>query len=217
MVPLLREQPPRTGLSPFVTQSDNSARLMRHKKKTLKLGRTAEHRKALLANQVCSLIAHQRIKTTLAKAKAVRPLAEKMVTLGKNGSLHARRNAFSVLRQKTAVKKLFDEIAPSSANRNGGYTRIVRLGPRKSDSALMAFLEWVDVARVTEEKSPDEKKAKRKEREAKPKEKDREEPVAKKEPVAKQEVAKEEKPTAAPPEEPTPKKRRWFRRKSEGT
>ena len=189
---------------------------MRHKKKTVKLGRTAEHRKALLANQVCSLIAHQRIKTTLAKAKAVRPLAEKMVTLGKNGSLHARRNAFSVLRQKTAVKKLFDEIAPSSANRNGGYTRIVRLGPRKSDSALMAFLEWVDVARVTEEKSPDEKKAKRKEREAKPKEKDREEPVAKEEPMAKEKpVAKEEKPAAAPPEEQ--KKRRWFRRKSEGT
>ena len=70
---------------------------MRHQKKTLKLGRTADHRKALLANQVCSLIAHQRIKTTLAKAKAARPLAERMVTLGKNGSLHARRNAFSIL------------------------------------------------------------------------------------------------------------------------
>ncbi len=85
---------------------------MRHQKKTIKLGRTAEHRKALLANQVCSLIEHQRIKTTLAKAKAVRPLAEKMVTLGKNGSLHARRTALATLRQKDAVKKLFDEIAP---------------------------------------------------------------------------------------------------------
>ena len=77
---------------------------MRHQKKTLKLGLTASHRKALLANQVCSLIEHQRIKTTLAKAKAVRPLAEKMVTLGKKGSLHARRTALAVLRQKDAVK-----------------------------------------------------------------------------------------------------------------
>src|SRR6201981_220949 len=100
---------------------------MRNRKKAIKLGRTAEHRKALLANQVCSLIEHQRIKTTLAKAKAVRPLAERMVTLGKQGSVHARRMAFSTLRQKDAVKKLFDEIAPRSTERNGGYTRIVRL------------------------------------------------------------------------------------------
>ena len=119
---------------------------MRHQKKTIKLGRTSEHRKALLANQVCSLIEHQRIRTTLAKAKAARPLAEKMVTLGKKGSLHARRTAFAVLRQKTAVKKLFDEIAPRTADRHGGYTRIVRLGQRKSDAAPVAYLEWVDAA-----------------------------------------------------------------------
>src|ERR1700751_3577107 len=115
---------------------------MRHQKKTIKLGRKAEHRKALLANQVCSLIEHERIKTTLAKAKAVRPLAEKMVTLGKNGSLHARRTALAVLLKKNAVKKLFDNIAPRSASRKGGYTRIIRLGQRKSDSASIAFLEW---------------------------------------------------------------------------
>jgi len=119
---------------------------MRHQKKTIKLGRTAEHRKALLANQVCSLIEHQRIKTTLAKAKAVRPLAEKMVTLGKRGSIHARRTALATLRQKNAIKKLFDDIAPRSTERNGGYTRIVKLGQRKSDSAPMAFLEWVDAS-----------------------------------------------------------------------
>src|SRR6267154_603461 len=83
---------------------------MRHQKKTVKLGRTAEHRKALLANQVCSLIQHQRIRTTLAKAKAVRPLAEKMVTLGKKGSIHARRTAFAVLRQKDAVILVDQEI-----------------------------------------------------------------------------------------------------------
>src|SRR6476646_1005322 len=123
---------------------------MRHQKKTVKLGRTAEHRKALLANQVCSLIEHQRIKTTLAKAKAVRPLAEKMVTLGKNGSLHARRTALAVLRQKNAVKKLFSEIAPRAADRKGGYTRIIRLGLRKSDAAPVACLEWVDAPLVIE-------------------------------------------------------------------
>ena len=135
---------------------------MRHQKKTVKLGRTAEHRKALLANQVCSLIEHQRIKTTLAKAKAVRPLAEKMVTLGKNGSLHARRTALAVLRQKGAVKKLFDDIAPRSATRNGGYTRIVKLGARKSDSAPVAFIEWVDAPLVVEEPVAEEKGKKRK-------------------------------------------------------
>ncbi len=135
---------------------------MRHQKKTVKLGLTAAHRKSLLANQVCSLIEHQRIKTTLAKAKAVRPLAEKMVTLGKNGSLHARRTALSVLRQKGAVKKLFDDIAPRSSTRNGGYTRIIKLGQRKSDSALVAFLEWVDAPKVVEEAPVEEKGKKRK-------------------------------------------------------
>ena len=176
---------------------------MRHQKKTVRLGRKAEHRKALLANQVCSLIEHQRIKTTLAKAKAVRPLAERMVTLGKNGSIHARRTAFSTLRHKNAVKKLFDEIAPRSTERNGGYTRIIRLGQRKSDSASMAFIEWVDAAVVVEEKPTEEKKGKKKEpkaetkAEAKPKETKREE-------------AKTEEKTAEEPK----KKRRWFGRKA---
>src|SRR6266852_6912091 len=121
---------------------------MRHQKNTIKLGVTAAHRKALLANQVCSLIEHQRIKTTLAKAKAVRPLAEKMVNLGKRGSIHARRTALATLRQKNAVKKLFDDIAPRSTDRNGGYTRIVNLCQRKSDSAPMGFIEWVDAGQV---------------------------------------------------------------------
>ena len=180
---------------------------MRHQKKTIKLGRTAEHRKALLANQICSLIEYQRIKTTLAKAKAVRPLAEKMVTLGKRGSIHARRTALATLRQENAVKKLFDDIAPRSTDRNGGYTRIVKLGQRKSDSAAMAFIEWVDAGQVIEEKAAEEKKAKRKEAE----------PIAKqKEPARKPEepATKEEEPTAPPAEEPKPKKRKWFSRKS---
>jgi large subunit ribosomal protein L17 len=169
---------------------------MRHQKNTVRLGRKAEHRKALLANQVCSLIEHRRIKTTLAKAKAVRPLAERMVTLGKNGSIHARRTAFAALRQKDAVKKLFDEIAPASGERNGGYTRIIRLGQRQSDSAFMALIEWVDSPIAVEEKPAEERKAKKKEpkSEAKP-----EEPKAK----AEEKAAEEPK-----------KKRRWWGRKS---
>jgi len=132
---------------------------MRHRNKTVKLGRTAEHRNALLANQACSLIEHGRIKTTLAKAKAVRPIAEKMVTLAKRGDLHARRTALALLhnnstRTAKAVSKLFTEIGPRSADRKGGYTRIIKLGPRASDSAPMAFIEWVDIA-VVEEVQPE--------------------------------------------------------------
>src|SRR5438876_1825999 len=192
---------------------DHPGRRMRHQKKTVKLGRTAEHRKALLANQVCSLIEHERIKTTLAKAKAVRPLAEKMVTLGKNGSLHARRTAFAVLRQKNAVKKLFDNIAPRSTSRNGGYTRIIRLGQRKSDSASIAFIEWVDAAQAVEEKEPKESKEKT------AKAKKETVPAAKEPAPAPKETpppaAKE--PALAPAEEPKPKKRKWFGRKSDET
>ena len=185
---------------------------MRHQKKTIKLGRTAEHRKALLANQICSLIEHQRIKTTLAKAKAVRPLAERMVTLGKNGSIHARRTALAMLRQGNAVKKLFDDIAPRSAERNGGYTRIVKLGYRRSDSACMAFIEWVDMAEVVEEKATEEKKRKKKPAEP---EADQIEPE-RVEPKEQEPAEKEEKPAGEPasPEEAKPKKRRWFGRKS---
>ena len=119
---------------------------MRHRKKTVKLGRSQAHRDSLLANQVCSLIEHRRIKTTLAKAKATKPLAERMLTLGKKGDLHARRTAIAYLKQKDLVKKLFTEIAPAAADRKGGYTRIVKLGARQSDSAPMAYLEWVDYA-----------------------------------------------------------------------
>ena len=137
---------------------------MRHRNKTVKLGRTAEHRNALLANQACSLIEHGRIKTTLAKAKAVRPIAEKMVTLAKRGGIHARRTALAMLhnnstRTANAVGKLFTEIGPRSATRNGGYTRIIKLGPRPSDSAPMAFIEWVDIAVV--EETPVEPEAKK--------------------------------------------------------
>lgn len=119
---------------------------MRHRRNTTKLKRTASHRRALLANLACSLIEHGRIKTTLGKAKALRPVAEKLITLGKRGDLHARRLAVAFLRQKDTVKKLFEEVAPASAARQGGYTRITKLGARMTDAAPMAYIEWVDAA-----------------------------------------------------------------------
>ena len=117
---------------------------MRNRKKTVKLGRSAAHRRSLLANLTCSLIQHGKIRTTLGKANALRPVAEKMVTLGKRGDLHARRQAIAFLRQKDVVKALFDEVAPANKERQGGYCRIVKLGARVSDSAPMAIIEWVD-------------------------------------------------------------------------
>ena len=117
---------------------------MRHRKRTAKLGRTGSHRNAMLANLVCSLIKHKRVRTTLAKAKAARSVAEKMVTLGKSGTIHSRRLAAARLHQEDAVKILFNEIAPASKDRRGGYTRIVKLLRRQGDAAEEAILEWVD-------------------------------------------------------------------------
>ena len=119
---------------------------MRHLKRTAKLGRTGQHRNRMLASLVCSLIKHRRITTTLAKAKAARSVAEKMITLGKAGTLHDRRLASARLHQdEVAVKVLFNEIAPTQKERRGGYTRIVRLGQRQGDAAQLAILEFVDV------------------------------------------------------------------------
>ena len=123
---------------------------MRHLKRTAKLGRTGEHRNAMLANMVCSLIKHKRITTTLAKAKAARSVAEKMVTLGKAGTLHDRRLAAARLHQEDAVKILFNEIAPAQKERHGGYTRIIRLNQRQGDAGQRAILEWVDMPLATE-------------------------------------------------------------------
>jgi large subunit ribosomal protein L17 len=123
---------------------------MRHLKRTAKLGRTGEHRNAMLANLVCSLIKHRRITTTLAKAKAARSVAEKMVTLGKSGTIHDRRLAAARLHQEDVVKILFNEIAPTQKERRGGYTRIVRLGNRQGDAGQKAILEWVDVTYAPE-------------------------------------------------------------------
>lgn len=139
---------------------------MRHLKRTAKLGRTNKHRNAMLANLVCSLIKERRITTTLAKAKATRSVAEKMVTLGKKGTIHHRRLAAARLRargrslelskaerirwrqEEDVVRILFDEIAPAYKDRKGGYTRIIKLGERQGDAAQKAILEWVDAETI---------------------------------------------------------------------
>jgi len=117
---------------------------MRHQKSGRKLGRDSAHRKALYSNLAGALIEHGRIRTTEAKAKEVRPIVEKMITLGKRGDLHAHRQAVAFLRSKSVAHRLFAEIAPRFAERPGGYTRVVKLGPRPGDSAPMAYLELVD-------------------------------------------------------------------------
>jgi large subunit ribosomal protein L17 len=127
---------------------------MRHLKRTAKLGRTSEHRNAMLANLVCSLIEHKRVTTTLAKAKAARSVAEKLVTLGKSGTVHDRRLAVARLHQESAAKILFKDIAPAFKDRKGGYTRIVKLEQRQGDAAQRAILEWVDFAPAAAEAAP---------------------------------------------------------------
>jgi len=117
---------------------------MRHRVHTFKIGKSGSHRRAMLANMISSLIEHGEIKTTLVKAKEARRWADKMVTMGKKGDLHRRRLAVSKLHNKTAVKKLFDEIAPQYMNREGGYTRIIKLGRRLGDAAEMCLLQFVE-------------------------------------------------------------------------
>ena len=121
---------------------------MRHQRSGKKLGRDSAHRKALYSNLAGALIQHGRIQTTEAKAKAVKPFAEKMITLGKRGDLHARRQALAALRSNHVVHRLFADIAPRFAERPGGYTRIVRLGQRQGDAAEMVYLELVDYVPV---------------------------------------------------------------------
>ena len=116
---------------------------MRHQKKGRKLGRNSAQRRALFQTLSCQVIEHGRIRTTLAKAKEVRPVVEEMITLGKRGDLHAHRQAVAFLRQKPIVKSLFEDIAPRYAERSGGYTRIIKLGPRLGDAAEMAYIELV--------------------------------------------------------------------------
>lgn len=131
---------------------------MRHLVKGRKLRRPTEHRLALLRNLVTSFLEKERIKTTLAKAKETRPLAERMITLAKRNTLHARRRALAFLRKEEVVTKLFNELGPRFGERPGGYSRIVRLGPRKGDGAQMALLELVGSEYKKKEKKKREKK-----------------------------------------------------------
>ena len=117
---------------------------MRHHRSGKKLGRDSAHRKALYSNLTGALIEHGRIQTTEAKAKAVRPIAEQMITLGRRGDVHARRQALAYLRSQDVVHKLFSEVGPRFSDRPGGYSRIVTIGPRPGDAAPMAYLELVD-------------------------------------------------------------------------
>jgi large subunit ribosomal protein L17 len=163
---------------------------MRHQKRVAKLGRTASHRKALLMNLAASMIEHGKIKTTDAKAKELRRVVERLITYAKRGTVHHRRLAYRVLQNRDLVKTLFEHIAPQYANRNGGYTRIVKLGFRDNDSAAVSLIELVDY------KLPGEKKAAK--------------PVAKKAPAQKEkaeekETKKQTKPKkAAKPKEKKP-------------
>ncbi len=154
---------------------------MRHRKHTFKIGRSGAHRKALLANQVCSLIRQGAIKTTLTKAKETRRLAEKMITLGKKGGLHHRRMAIARLRDVDTVSLLFSELAPKHANRDGGYTRIIKLGTRRGDAAEMCVLAWVEEEKETKSKKTSKKKrAKAESSETKSQEPAKEKPTEKK-------------------------------------
>ncbi len=119
---------------------------MRHRKSGRQLGRNSSHRKAMFRNMVTSLFEHERVQTTDAKAREVRRVAEKLITLGKRGDLHARRQALAYVRSKTVVAKLFAELSPRYANRPGGYTRIVKLGSRRGDNAPMSLVELVQEA-----------------------------------------------------------------------
>lgn len=137
---------------------------MRHMKSGKKLGRTSEHRRALFRNQLRSLIEHERIITTLVKAKTLRPIAEKLVTLGRRAdSVHARRLVGRMIEDRDVIKRLFSEIGPRFVNRPGGYTRIVKLGPRRGDNAELAIIEFVDytLPEAKKEKAAETKKDKK--------------------------------------------------------
>ena len=140
---------------------------MRHRREGRKLGRNASHRKALFRNMVTDFLDKEHLVTTVPKAKELRPVAEKMITLGKKETLHARRRALAFIRRRAVVRKLFDDLAPRFADRNGGYTRIVRLGFRRGDSAELALLELVgselQASADTSKKDKKDKKGREKE------------------------------------------------------
>ena len=134
---------------------------MRHLNQGRKLNRTSAHRKALFKNMVLALIRHEKITTTDPKAKELRRIADRMVTLGKKGDLAARRRAFDFIRSRDAVKKLFDEIAPRFKDRNGGYTRVIKMGHRRGDAAMLSIIEFTGTEEKTKAKKPRKRAAKK--------------------------------------------------------
>ena len=171
---------------------------MRHRKSVKKLGRTAAHRKATLSNLSSALIERKHIMTTVAKAKAVRPFVEKLITMAKKQTIHARRMTFAVLHQQRIVKILFDEVAPRYLDRPGGYTRIVKLGNREGDGAPIAVLELVGFETAMKKKKEKEEKAAAEE---KKKKKSKEKGEAKKESGKESEEAASEKKKGGPSKE----------------
>src|SRR5579875_2441632 len=151
---------------------------MRHRKGGFKLGRNTSHRRALLRNLVTSIIINDRVHTTVTKAKAARPLVERMITLGKNGSVHARRQALAYLLTPESVDRLFGTVAPRYADRNGGYSRIVRTGPRKGDADETAFIELLGAEKELNEKAQKRADARQKRREELQKQLDEQSAVA---------------------------------------
>jgi len=183
---------------------------MRHRVAGRKLSRTTQHRELMFRNMLVSLLQHERIKTTLAKGKELRSWADKIITLGKKGSLHARRQAFALLRDEGIVKKLFDEIAPKLKDREGGYTRIYKMGWRHGDGAPLSLVELVTFSSPEEKKKSPVKKAKevlekvtpKKKEKGEEKEKGKGKPKEKKE----KKVKKEEKETPKEKKEKPKKK-----------
>jgi len=163
---------------------------MRHRVAGRKLSRHTQHRELMFRNMLVSLLQYERIKTTLAKGKELRSWADKIISLGKQGTLHARRRAFALLRDKGIVKKLFDEIAPKFKDREGGYTRVYRLGWRQGDGAPLSLVELVTYAPIEEKKKSTLKKAKEVLEKVTPKKKEK---VEKKEKEKEKEKGKEKK------------------------
>lgn len=169
---------------------------MRHRVAGRKLGRHTKHRELMFRNMLVSLLHHERIRTTLAKGKELRTWADKIITLAKKDTLHARRQAFARLRNETIVKKLFDEIAPKMKGREGGYTRIYKMGWRQGDGAPLSLVELVSYSPVEEKKKSTVEKAKEVLGKVRPKKKEKGEEKAKEKKVKKEEKGKpREKPS----------------------
>ncbi len=188
---------------------------MRHHVAGRKLSRHTQHRELMFRNMLVSLLQYERIKTTLAKGKEIRSWADKMISLGKQGTLHARRRAFALLRDKGMVKKLFDEIAPRFKDREGGYTRVYRLGWRQGDGAPLSLVELVTYAAPEEKKKSTIKKAKEVLEKVTPKKKGKEEKKQKEKEKGKEKEKKEKKVKKEEKEAPKGKKEKPKKKSSE--